>query len=259
MAQLSQAHGSTTNGRGAAHRIPKMAEVIAAELRSRILTGELKPGESLLSEAILMEQYEVSRPTLREALRLLEAQDLISVRRGSHRGPVVGLPDGSVAARALAIQLQIRNARLSDVYQFRMLYEPAAARLAAENATPEGLTLLSQVLDEESQAIGDSEAFAEAAWRFHSVLISLSGNATMAVFTECLQHVSAQHSALGLQGSADRKLQQERSFKAHRKLVALIEKRDGDAAEAYWARHMEIVREVQAGWLEDQPITELID
>jgi GntR family transcriptional repressor for pyruvate dehydrogenase complex len=86
-------------------RIPKLAEVIAAELRARILSGELQPGESLLSEATLIGQYEVSRPTLREALRLLEAQNLISVRRGSHRGPVVVHPSVDVVARAVAIQL----------------------------------------------------------------------------------------------------------------------------------------------------------
>jgi DNA-binding transcriptional MocR family regulator len=94
---------SIPNSRGVAHRIPAMAEVLAAGLRSRILEGELNPGESLLSEAILMEKYEVSRPALREALRLLEAKDHISVRRGSHRELVVSLPDGGVAARAAAI------------------------------------------------------------------------------------------------------------------------------------------------------------
>ncbi|MFB9187125.1 FadR/GntR family transcriptional regulator [Dactylosporangium sucinum] len=236
-----------------------MAEVIAAELRAKILKGELKPGESLLSEATLMEQYEVSRPTLREALRLLEAQDLISVRRGSHRGPVVSLPDGGVAARAVAIQLQIRQATLADVYQFRMLYEPTAARMAAESATPDGIRQLREILDEEAAALGSSSAFPAAAWRFHSVLMGLSGNATMAVITECLQHISEQHSARGLSTSPDQRQQEERSLKAHRKLVDLIEKGAGAEAEKFWARHMEVVREVQMGWFQDQQITELLD
>jgi DNA-binding FadR family transcriptional regulator len=248
----------TTSGRGAVHRIPKMAEIIAAELRAKILNGELEPGESLFSEASLMERYEVSRPTLREALRLLEAQDLVSVRRGSHRGPVVSLPDGSVAARAVAIQLQLRKSTMADVYRFRMIYEPTAARWAAQHASPDGLEMLRQTVEEENAALGDSAAFAEAAWRFHTQLMGLSGNATMAVVTECLQHISEQHSVLGMTGSPDHQAQQQRAYKAHRKLLDLIEAGEADGAEEFWTRHMEAVRKVQAGWYEDQQITEIL-
>jgi len=245
--------------RAAAHRIPKMAQVIAAELRGKILRGEFEPGESLLSEATLMEQYDVSRPTLREALRLLEAQNLISVRRGSHRGPVVSLPDASVTARAVAIQLQLREATLADVYQFRMVYEPRAARMAAETAAPEGVRALRAIVEEEARCQGDYRAFAEVSWRFHSVLVRLSGNATMAVVTESLQHISAQDAAKGMSVAADRDEQQARSVKAHRKLVDLIEKGAGAEAERFWARHMAAVAEVQRSWLEDQSVTELLD
>ena len=64
-------------------RAPKTAELISNYLRTRIVRGELKPGEKLPSEAKLMEQFRVSRPTLREAFRILETESLISVRRGS--------------------------------------------------------------------------------------------------------------------------------------------------------------------------------
>jgi DNA-binding FadR family transcriptional regulator len=206
-----------------------------------------------------MEEYDVSRPTLREALRLLEAQDLISVRRGSHRGPVVSLPDASVTARAVAIQLQLRGATLADVYQFRMIYEPTAARMAAENATPEGVEALRGIVAEEARCRGDYRAFAEVSWRFHSVLIGLSKNATMSVVTESLQHISEQHAAKGMSVALDRDEQQARSVKAHRKLVDLIEKGAGAEAERFWARHMAAVADVQKSWLEDQSVTELLD
>jgi DNA-binding FadR family transcriptional regulator len=259
MSEAAPAFGSMPGARAVAHRIPKMAEVIAAELRAKILRGELKPGHSLLSEATLMEQYEVSRPTLREALRLLEAQNLISVRRGSHRGPIVSLPDGGVTARAVAIQLQLRQATLADVYQFRMIFEPTAARMAAENATPEGIKALRSIVEEEAQCQGDYNVFAEVSWRFHSVLIGLSKNATMAVVTESLQHISEQHAAKGMSVAPDREAQQARSLKAHRKLVDLIEKGAGAEAERFWTRHMAAVAEVQMSWLEDQSVTELLD
>jgi DNA-binding FadR family transcriptional regulator len=259
MSGAAPAFGTTPSARAAAHRIPKMAQVIAAELRAKILNGEFKPGDSLLSEATLMEQYDVSRPTLREALRLLEAQNLISVRRGSHRGPVVSLPDASVTARAVAIQLQLREATLADVYQFRMIYEPSAARMAAENATPEGIKALRAIVEEEERRRGDYKAFADVSWRFHSVLAGLSKNATMAVVTESLRHISARYLANGMSVALDRDEQQARSVKAHRKLVELIEKGAGAEAEQFWARHMAAVAEVQGSWLEDQSVTELLD
>jgi DNA-binding FadR family transcriptional regulator len=260
MSEPASSFGSHPGVRAAsAQRIPKMAQVVAAELRAKILQGEFKPGHSLLSEATLMEQYDVSRPTLREALRLLEAQDLISVRRGSHRGPVVSLPDASVTARAVAIQLQLRGATLADVYQFRMIYEPTAARMAAENATPEGINALRAIVEEEARCQGNYRAFAEVSWRFHSVLIGLSGNATMAVVTESLQHISEQHAAKGMSVALDRDEQQARSVKAHRKLVDLIEKGAAAEAERFWARHMATVADVQRSWLEDQSVTELLD
>ncbi|HEX3512698.1 MAG TPA: FCD domain-containing protein [Trebonia sp.] len=259
MSEAAPAFGPIPDARAAAHRIPKMAQVIAAELRGKILRGDFKPGDSLFSEATLMEQYDVSRPTLREALRLLEAQNLISVRRGSHRGPVVSLPDASVTARAVAIQLQLREATLADVYQFRMIYEPTAARMAAENATPEGVKALRAIVDEEAQCQGNYKAFAEVSWRFHSVLIGLSNNATMAVVTESLQHISEQQAAKGMSVALDRDEQQARSVKAHRKIVDLIEKGAGAEAERFWARHMAAVADVQRSWLEDQSVTELLD
>jgi Transcriptional regulators len=68
-------------------RAPKTAELIATLYRRQIVRGELRPGDTLPSEQQLMGQFGVSRPTLREAFRILEAEDLISVKRGSRAAP----------------------------------------------------------------------------------------------------------------------------------------------------------------------------
>ena len=240
-------------------RIPKLAEVIAAELRAKILSGQLAAGESLLSEATLMEQYEVSRPTLREALRLLESQNLVSVRRGSHKGPVVVHPQVDVVARAVAIQLQLRAATLADIYQFRMIYEPTAARWAAENVTPEGVASLRELLAEEERVLEDRVAFASATWRFHSVLAGVAGNATMEIITESLRHISEQDAIRAMAAAPEGATWPRRALEAHRKLVALIEKGAGAEAERFWSRHMTKVAEMQRGWSENHRITELSD
>ena len=79
--------------------MPKMAELIGDVLRRQIVHGDLKEGDALPSEAVLMEQFGVSRPTLREAFRVLESESLITIRRGAHGGARVKSPDQKIAAR----------------------------------------------------------------------------------------------------------------------------------------------------------------
>src|SRR5215218_6683547 len=116
-------------------RAPKTAELIATHIRRQIVRGELKEGDTLPPEVRLMEQFGVSRPTLREAFRILETESLISVRRGSRGGAQVMAPDLSVAARYVGLLLQLQGATIVDVYEARMVLEPVCARLLAECRT----------------------------------------------------------------------------------------------------------------------------
>ena len=92
-------------------RVPKAGEMVASQLRRQIVLGELKEGDQLPSESVLMEEFGVSRPTLREAFRILEAESLISVRRGSRGGARVVAPDASVAAPFVGLLLPCQNAQ----------------------------------------------------------------------------------------------------------------------------------------------------
>src|SRR5213080_2961741 len=98
-------------------RAPKTAELIASDLRRQIVRGELTAGATLPSEMLLMEQYGVSRPTLREAFRILESESLISVRRGARGGARVVSPDIAVAARYVGLLLQMSGTTIADVYE----------------------------------------------------------------------------------------------------------------------------------------------
>src|SRR5580658_4318281 len=94
---------------GSQVRVPKMGELVASSLRRQIVRGDLAEGDALPSESELMQQFGVSRPTLREAFRVLESESLISVRRGAHGGAVVHVPNGDVAARYAALVLEHRG------------------------------------------------------------------------------------------------------------------------------------------------------
>ncbi len=116
-------------------RVPKTAELLARDLRNRIVRGELKDGETLPSEADLVAQFSVSRPTLREALRILESESLLTVTRGSRGGPRIHLPNPRHAARHFGLVLQSRGTTLGDIYQARLLIEPSCARTGSARST----------------------------------------------------------------------------------------------------------------------------
>lgn len=221
---------------------PKAAVVVACDLRRRILTGALPAGSSI-TEADLLLEFDISRPTLREALRMLEAEHLLSVRRGSHRGSVVRLPDTSITVRSITMLLYLRGATTRDVYTARTIFEPPAARLAAEVATDEQIARLREVLEDELRALaGPAAAYPTIGWRFHTELVGLSGNATLAVMAAALEHISEHHaSRVVAEWSPTETSQVELAARAHRKLVDLIARRDGAGAERYWRKHMQIV------------------
>src|SRR3954447_16285894 len=105
-------------------RIPKAAVIVAGEVRRRIVRGELKEGDALPSESELMQFFDVSRPTLREAMRILESESLIAVKRGAHGGARVQRPDMRVTARHAALLLQFDDTTLEDVFEARAIMEP---------------------------------------------------------------------------------------------------------------------------------------
>jgi len=128
----TEARSSVT---GQSFRVPKTAELVAAHLRNQIVRGQLVEGDSLPPEAELMADFGVSRPTLREAFRVLESESLITIRRGARGGAKVHGISPTTAARYAGLLLQARGTTLADVYQCRIILEPAAARLLAERPT----------------------------------------------------------------------------------------------------------------------------
>ena len=133
-----------------------------------------------------MELYDVSRPVVREALRILESETLISVKRGAGGGARVRRPDVGVAARHAALLLQLEGTTLADLFEARATLEPDAVRRLAEQRSPEAIAILRQRHEEELQLIDDVPAYAVHAARFHEQLIELAGNKTLAVLGRLL-------------------------------------------------------------------------
>ena len=231
-------------------RAPKTAELIAQQLRGRIVRAELLPGDTLPPEVQLMEQFSVSRPTLREAFRILETEGLISVRRGSRGGAQVLQPDLTVAARYVGLLLQVQGTTIADVYEARMVAEPACARLLARSRTKQDLADLAACVDElravveaSDISVPDPAQWSGLTFRFHELLLQRCGNTTLAIQGGVLQDIVATHlnqtvsRTFGEEETPDRF---RRTIRSYDKFITLVEAKDADGAERHWRTHMEV-------------------
>ncbi|CAO5177550.1 GntR family transcriptional regulator [Frankia sp. AiPs1] len=222
---------------------------VADELRRLILIGELADGESLGREPDLVDRFGVSRPSLREALRILEAEGLISVRRGVLGGVIAHQPDERLTARTAALVLQARNVPLADVYAARSMIEPVAARLVATSRSHGAAAAeLRRLSAEQLEVIDEPEAFGRANSRFHSRLVELAGNQTLTIIAEMLNEIVARAVAAVSRPDdnedGDATATKLRGLRSQARLAALIEEGKASAAEEHWAEHMKIVGRV---------------
>lgn len=242
--------GTTVRPVGETIRAPKTAELIAAQLRRQIVGGELKEGVSLPPEAELMEQFRVSRPTLREAFRILEAESLIVIRRGSRGGARVMAPHLGVAARYAGLLLQAERVSIGDVYEARSIIEPAAARMLADRRTAADLADLDACVEELRDVLDgqpgtgrpDLSAWSAGTQRFHDLIVDRAGNRTLAVQAGMLREVIRAHLAAAIPRMFDPVRAPEgfdATIRSYAKLVRLVEASDPDAAEKHWRRHLE--------------------
>jgi GntR family transcriptional regulator, transcriptional repressor for pyruvate dehydrogenase complex len=223
---------------------------IADELRALIVSGELSEGDSLGHEPDLVERFGVSRPSLREALRILETEGLVTVVRGVHGGVVVHAPDERMTARPAALVLQARNVPLADVFEARSFLEPVAARtIAGARGRKAAVKELRALVSEEEDAIEDPELFGVANAAFHQRLVSLAGNQTLSIVAEMLNEIVARAvTAVSRADDAVGSLSvRRRGMRSQARLLDLIEKGDGVAAEAHWRSHMQVVGRVMLG------------
>lgn len=224
----------------------KMADIVAARIRRMIARGELTEGDWLPTEAELMERFGVSRPTLREAFRLLEAHTLIEIRRGPPGGARVRAPGPDAAAPIFGLLLTMAGTTVRDVYDARMIIEPAAARKLAEEGSDAVHDQLAAELDEVTHAADDAQGFSGASVRFHQRVVELAGNTTLALFVGTIGEVMSQHMAAAYTESssdpAEMVRKNKRAARSYAKLVDLVRARDGAAAEEFWRKHMTTAR-----------------
>jgi DNA-binding FadR family transcriptional regulator len=222
-------------------QVPKMADLIAAQLRREIVHGEFASERGLPAESALIERFGVSRPTLREAFRILESESLITVRRGAHGGARVNAPDGATAARYAALILEYRGATLRDIYDARSVIESPCAGLLARRRTAADLARLRAAAKDANEAT-DPLARIHLQTEFHALVVDLSGNTTLSMVSGMLRNIADRVTWDAVRNQRERPLAEhadQHGNRAHNKLIGLIEAHDADGADMLWRRHLD--------------------
>ncbi len=222
---------------------PTLAEMIAGTLRDRILSGEIE--SSLPKQEQLIAEFRVSAPSLREALRVLQAEGLVTVQRGNVGGAAVHVPREDKVAYMLAMILQSQGTTLDDVAEAMRLLEPlcAGACAARKDRRSTVVPRLTRLLDESRQVAGDPYEFMVSARRFHEEMVRSCGNATITVMVGTLETLWSAHVAnLARRGASTGVMEERalrmRSIKEHQALLAQIEKGDVAGAERAARAHL---------------------
>lgn len=226
-------------------RAPRMADMVADHLRSRIILGELKDGDELPTESVMREEFPVSRPSLREALRILETEGLIRIRRGKLGGCVVQAPTAESAAYHLGLVLQASRVPLIDLATARQLLEPiCVAQAAARRNRKKIVETLERLTDESEPLVGRGAEFTDSMLAFHRALITISGNQTLEILVGTLERVWSQQEQLWAQQAADESKYpdenlQRAAIAAHRRIARRISDGDVEGASRAARTHLD--------------------
>lgn len=222
-----------------------MAELISSALREKILAGELADGDLLPKQEDLAAQFGTSSLSVREGLRVLEGEGLVTVRRGRHGGSVVHAPGGGSVAYMLGLVFQARKVRLTEVASTLNDLEPICAGLCAERKDRKRTVVprLRAVQTDIAKGRTVLEG-AKLGRRFHEELVKGCGRETMVVLIGVLESIWTTHSEQAVEHGVLARVPPSKSYLAsrhddHEELIGLINDGDSEGAVLCARRHLE--------------------
>jgi GntR family transcriptional repressor for pyruvate dehydrogenase complex len=221
-------------------RARSTAEAISDALRERIMRGDFQDGDVLPSQVELMASFSASKPSVREALRILEVEGLARVRRGRFGGALVHAPKVDNVARLIEMILRSRDVAIDDVASALQNLEPICAGMCARREDRETAVLpeLREVHAESERSVDDPVAFAKLSRRFHESLVSGSGNETVKVMLGAIEAIWSAYAWTWAMEGRDAESEapvfhadvRARALMDHGYLITLIERGDEDGA-----------------------------
>ena len=221
--------------------VPKAADVLAERLRTLIVQGHFSPGDMLPTERDLVVEAGLSRTSVRDALRVLESEGLITTKAGRAGGSIVTLPGRDSVARSVEQFVRAHGIRLASLLECRVAVEPTMARLAATNRTEDQLEEMTEIHQRFVASVDDVADYKRINIDWHLAVARASGNEPLTALMEAIatpirdaqeyQHVTT----ADLRATA---------VKAHTVILKAIADQDGGAAFRRMERHVSGYRDV---------------
>ncbi|MCE0767785.1 FCD domain-containing protein [Pseudonocardia kujensis] len=228
----------------------KQSEIVARQIVAQILGDGLGEGTRLPTERAMLEEYQVGRSTLREALRLLESRGILSIRTGRDGGPVVRRPRPSDLGEAMTLILQFEGVAFAEVFAARQALEPLLAGMAAKNADQAALDALRDCVDRMASFIDQSAVFHAENLRFHELIAQAAGSPVLELLSSAVEWV-ADGIAFGAVDAGFSQEQRQIALAWHERIYKAVAAGDAPGAEAMMEGHLQDSREAWMGRYRD--------
>lgn len=215
----------------------KLSDEVFDRLERMITSGELKPGDEMPSERVLMERFGVGRPAIREAMQSLASMGLVNISHGE-RAKVLQLTARSIFRQVdltAKIMLSQSSDSLEHLKSTRIFFERGMAREAAQKTTASDIADLREILEHQRRALGDAEEFISADMQFHTRIAEISGNPIFVAVSEAmLAWLKAYHTDMLIWTGKEKFTLVE-----HEEILERLAANDADGAEAAILKHLE--------------------
>ncbi len=215
----------------------KLSDEVFDRLENMITSGELKPGDEMPSERVLMERFGVGRPAIREAMQSLAKMGLVSISHGE-RAKVLKLTARSIFQQVdstAKIMLAQSIDTLEHLKSARIFFERGIAREAAQKATAQDIEELKAIIARQRQALGNADVFISADMEFHIRIAKISGNPIFIAVSEAMLAWLREYHIHMLIWTGKEK----HTLSEHEEIVEHLANQNADEAEAAMLRHLE--------------------
>jgi len=214
----------------------RVSQVIVDQVRLLIHDGRLTPGDRLPSERELCERFGVSRVTVREALRVLEAGGLVEIRVGARGGAFVTTPTSARVGEGIADLLKLSPLTAAEVTEARMVFEIGIVPMVVERATDDDIAALKDILERQRAALKDRSYSMTLSAEFHARVAACTHNLAIEMLVQSF-HGPLLMSLREAQVVAP--LMGHRGNTEHTDFVAAVARRDVEAATAIMRKHLQ--------------------
>lgn len=222
----------------------RACEVIYEQIKEKILSGELKPGDKLPSERAMMEMLHRSRPSVREALRMLERGGFVRIVPGS-RGAMILEPNTNGIEQSLSNLMRSKKITTKEMSDYRRVNDVVVSEWAAKRRTEEDIAAINELLEKAEQAMGNYRRFVALDPEFHYLVAHAAKNEVACIMTQVLSAVMQESLLVRMERLSERDRQNmcNKILRIHKAIAKAITDGDSAAAKEMTSKHLDDMRQ----------------